>query len=163
RSDRRLGRNAVVLLVSFALAGYGIVAGVRSLQGSATPRPAASSQPPVPTPSTLEPAATWVHIPGELRNLPLGVAGSEGAIWIVSGRTGVVSRIDPGTNQVAGTVDAGIDATGPEVDESGYPIPPYNGTPVVGIAAFDGSVWVHGRSQLVQIDAATGSAGPTVT
>ena len=254
RSNRRLARNAVVALLSVALAGYGIAAGVRSLEGSARPRPANRH---TPAPSALG-SVTWVRVPGVLRNLPLGLAGSEGAVWVVtggniefpppgsasgpdaqaamlskvdpvtgevtgtvevgkagdvrvvaafgdawvlrpaldlvirfdgtslapvgtisvsdpvagvsdgssvwlvSGGTGTVSRIDPGTNHVVDTIETGVDGKVTEVDQNGNFIPPYNGTPVVGIATFEGSVWVHGRSQLVRIDATSGAVLATM-
>ena len=119
RSNRRLARNAVVALLSVALAGYGIAAGVRSLEGSARPRPANSH---TPAPSALG-SVTWVRVPGVLRNLPLGLAGSEGAVWVVTGgniefpppgsasgpdaQAAMLSRVDPVTGEVTGTVEVG--------------------------------------------------------
>src|SRR5207247_1762224 len=83
---------------------------------------------------------------------PVAGVSDGSSLWVVSGGTGTGSRIDPTTNTVEDTIDTGIDAEDPPVDENGYFIPPYNGTPVVGIAASEGIVWVHGRSQLVRID-----------
>jgi hypothetical protein len=81
RSNRRLARNAMVGLLAVALLGSGAAVGVRSLTGPARTRPA--------NPSPAAPAGSLrdvVQIPFSMAGtFPLGLAGGQGVIWVVSG------------------------------------------------------------------------------
>jgi hypothetical protein len=101
RSTRRLARNAVVAVLTIGLLGSGAVAGVRSLGGAAgtkpndtspTPRPSGSA---VVVPRREDPAkagrvratvstkgVSWFQPTPEM---PLGLAGGDGTIWVASG------------------------------------------------------------------------------
>lgn len=73
---------------------------------------------------------------------PVSLAVGEGAVWVSDSTTGTVSRIDPATNRVVGTIA----------------IP--NADILWDIVIFEGTVWVYvqdqqGSANLVPIDAAT--------
>jgi YVTN family beta-propeller protein len=62
----------------------------------------------------------------------------EGAVWVLNQTDGSVSRIDPKTNKVVGTIEAGVSGFGGD------------------IAAGEGKVWVRGdKVLLVVIDPKT--------
>ena len=79
---------------------------------------------------------------------PLFLAAGEGGVWVINQGEGTVSRVDPSTNQVAATIEVGVDGSGGDI-AVGY-----------------GKVWVRASKVLLSvIDAETNQVvqryGPT--
>src|SRR6266496_4331154 len=144
RSNRRLARNAAACLLVVGLVGSGAVAGVRSLAGPASTRPANAS----PTPSeALATGAAWIRVngPGGPDTFPLGLAGADGVVWVASGGNigfppmiGVLSdpSVDPGVATLA-RVRAG---TAPPYEVTGTVTIGKAGD--IGVAMAFGDAWV---------------------
>ena len=88
----------------------------------------------VPLMTQMVPGEMVVRKNGQDRFLAVG----EGAVWVLNQGNGSVSRIDPKTNKVVATIEAGVPGTGGD------------------IAAGEGSVWVTSFDfPLSRIDPAT--------
>lgn len=141
----KLGGTAFV--VALAL-GVGAVA-PQAQEGdgpSAATRPARAPRPGVATPgvkrdmAAVKPVATF-----PVEGNPDWQVVTDDAVWVTSGRTDMVARLDPKTNMVAAIVEVGK-------------------TPCSGLAAGFGSIWVPlcGEHALARIDPKTNKVSATL-
>lgn len=86
---------------------------------------------------------------------PSNVAIGEGAVWVISFWDGTVTRIDPSTSSVAGTVELELPREIAPGDRQFLP---------THASAGEGAVWVStGRGAVVRIDPETNQVAATIT
>lgn len=137
---------AAVILIAIAFGVFNLALGPPTgAEGSPSLTPLASpTEPPIVTPPPLDGLPSAGTVEGRF---PVGDAGfpalvAHGSIWLSNGETGVLTRVDPATGQITGTVDANPNPETTRYDQ---------------LAVADESfVWAIGADQtLVKIDPTT--------